>query len=150
MLVEPLSLVLERGNMYKIWAGLSRGSTRILQRTNSTVPWSLRRAVPSGARQSGVSASTCIPPHSPPWDWAQHCTWHVVYITQELCRSNRPCDHPASLLLLLFLTYFTMGAGGQAIGRGYFSAALAETPRKAFNRHLLYCVINFGLMVSPH
>ncbi|KAF2153684.1 hexose transporter protein [Myriangium duriaei CBS 260.36] len=39
-----------------------------------------------------------------------------------------------------------MGGGAQPIGRGYFKAALAETPREAFNWRFYYCVLNFGLM----
>ncbi|KAK0260991.1 hypothetical protein LTR35_017924 [Friedmanniomyces endolithicus] len=39
-----------------------------------------------------------------------------------------------------------MGAGRQAIGRGYFKNALAETPREAFNWRLFYSIICFSLM----
>ena len=41
-----------------------------------------------------------------------------------------------------------MGAGGQPIGPGFFKAALAETPREAFNSRLAFSVICFGLLVS--
>lgn len=40
-----------------------------------------------------------------------------------------------------------MGAGGQPVGPGMFKAALADTPREAFNVRLVFGVICFGLMV---
>ncbi|CZR58162.1 related to quinate transport protein [Phialocephala subalpina] len=39
-----------------------------------------------------------------------------------------------------------MGAGGQPVGPGMFKAALADTPREAFNWRLVFSVICFGLM----
>ena len=39
-----------------------------------------------------------------------------------------------------------MGAGGQPVGPGLWKAALAETPREAFNWRLALCVVCFGLM----
>jgi hypothetical protein len=41
-----------------------------------------------------------------------------------------------------------MGGGGQPIGPGMFKAALADTPREAFNWRLVLSVVCFGLMVS--
>lgn len=41
-----------------------------------------------------------------------------------------------------------MGGGGQPVGPGMFKAALADTPREAFNWRLVLSVVCFGLMVS--
>ena len=37
---------------------------------------------------------------------------------------------------------------GNPVGRGMWKAALAETPREAFNWRLAFSVICFGLMVG--
>jgi hypothetical protein len=39
-----------------------------------------------------------------------------------------------------------MGGGGGPLGPSMFKAALADTPKEAFNRRLLFSVICFGLL----
>ena len=82
-----------------------------------------------------------FPSKLPYWKFASsHLTWQYIFDRCAVFKKYIQADDKM---------------GGQPVGPGMFKAALAETPREAFNWRLVFSVICFGLMVkllgsSPH